>query len=178
MMPTEPRTKAGQRPAPQVAAAATAVVLALLVIPILAQAPAEPPVGPSWKRPAAGSPTRTEEGSKRLREGTRIIDIEGRFEFTGDRIAFFRADADESYKVLENLSLERVSKVLSESREKPQWTVTGSVTEFNNANYLLVTKAVLKPQQTPTGKPGSNGKRIPPGAGESEVSARPVTSGK
>lgn len=100
---------------------------------------------------AASPSARPSEGGKRLREGTKLIEVEGRFEFTGDRMAFFRADAEESYKVLENLALERINKVLEETRanEKPQWMISGIVTEYHGGNFLLVTKAVIKAQETP-----------------------------
>lgn len=100
---------------------------------------------------AASPSARPSEGGKRLREGTKLIEVEGRFEFTGDRMAFFRADAEESYKVLENLALERINKVLEETRanEKPQWMISGIVTEYHGGNYLLVTKAVIKAQEAP-----------------------------
>lgn len=96
--------------------------------------------------PAAGG-NKPDEGGKRLREGSRLIDAQGRFDSTGDRWAFYRADSDESFKVLENLALERINKVLEETRasDKPQWIVSGTMTEYAGSNYLLVTKAVIKP---------------------------------
>ncbi len=113
--------------------------------PLAAKAPFVRP------QPLSGA-ARNDEGGKRLREGTRLIDVEGRFDSTGDRWAFFRADADESYKVLENLALERINKVLAETRasEKPQWIVSGLMTEYMGANYLLVSKAVIKAQPSDT----------------------------
>lgn len=89
-----------------------------------------------------------EEPTTRLREGTKLTDVAGQFDFSGDRIAFFPANSKDSYRVLENLALERVSRILGESRNKPEWSVSGVVTEFRGVNYLLVTKAVIK--TTPT----------------------------
>ncbi len=91
---------------------------------------------------------KSEDGGKRLREGTRLIDVEGRFDSNGERWNFYLAESDESYKVLENLALERVHKVLEETRasDKPQWIISGTMTEFSGSNYLLVSKAVIKPQ--------------------------------
>lgn len=81
-------------------------------------------------------------GTLRLREGTRVADVVGRFEVAGDRVSFVAVDSTGSWRVLENLALERIGRVLAENRASPQWTVSGTVTEFNGANYLLVTKAV------------------------------------
>ena len=84
-----------------------------------------------------------EESPQRLREGSRLNDVAGEFDFAGDRIAFFPADSKESFRVLENLALERVSRILSEGQNKPQWSVSGVITEYRGVNYLLVTKAVI-----------------------------------
>lgn len=81
---------------------------------------------------------------ERQREGTRLTDVNGRFELAGDRVTFHPASGRESYRLLENLALERVGQVLSESRAKQDWTVSGTLTEFRGANYLLLTKAVIK----------------------------------
>ena len=81
-------------------------------------------------------------GTLRLREGARAADVVGRFEVAGDRVSFVAADSTGSWRVLENLALERIGRVLAENRASPQWTVSGTITEYNGANYLLVTKAV------------------------------------
>lgn len=81
---------------------------------------------------------------ERQREGTRLTDVNGRFELAGDRITFQPAGERESYRLLENLALERVGQAISESRAKPEWTVSGTLTEFRGANYLLISKAVIK----------------------------------
>ncbi len=95
--------------------------------------------------PVAAARTRAQdEPATRLREGTRLNDVSGQFDFAGDRIAFFPSDSKDSYRVLENLALERVSRILGESRQKPEWSVSGVVTEFRGVNYLLVTRAVIK----------------------------------
>jgi hypothetical protein len=83
-------------------------------------------------------------GGERQREGTRLTEITGRFELAGDRVIFHAASGRESYRLLENLALERVAQVLSESRSKQDWIISGTLTEFRGANYLLLTKAVIK----------------------------------
>ena len=85
----------------------------------------------------------------RLREGTRLTDVNGRFDVAGDRVSFATTESAETLRVLENLALERIAKILGESRASPEWTISGTVTEYNGANYLLLTKAVQ------TGKPAA-----------------------
>ena len=105
---------------------ATVIAAAMIQCPVFAQE-------------NSGAPTR---GPQRLREGTRLLDAAGRFEVVGDRISFVFADSTESMRVLENLSLDRVFRVLSNSQASPQWIISGTVTEYNSGNYLLLTKAV------------------------------------
>ena len=93
-----------------------------------------------------GEPDR---GGERQREGTRLTEVSGRFELAGDRVTFSPAASKESYRLLENLALERVSQVLSESRARQEWTVSGTLTEFRGGNYLLLTKAVIKTAAEP-----------------------------
>ncbi len=97
-------------------------------------------------RPVAHRRTEDRGNGDRQREGTRLIDVTGRFEIAGDRVTFFPTAGRESYRLLENLSLERVAQVLSESRSRQEWTVSGTLTEFRGANYLLLTKAVIRAQ--------------------------------
>jgi hypothetical protein len=73
-----------------------------------------------------------------------LTDIHGRFELSGDRVTFFPGAGRDSYRLLENLALERVAQVISESRTRQEWMVSGTLTEFRGANYLLLTKAVIK----------------------------------
>ena len=111
-----------------------------------------------------------EKLGERLREGTRITDVPGTFQFSGDRVAFHpdhlshpgsssqsagksrpgstgrpegKLEKAESFRVLENLALERINRELGQARGNLQWTVSGIVTEFRGNNYLLVTKAVV-----------------------------------
>ena len=78
----------------------------------------------------------------RSREGSLLQDQLGTFKLRGDRIAFVPADSQQSYCVLENLMLERVWRVLSESHGR-KWRVSGIITEYRGANYLLLTRAVV-----------------------------------
>ena len=54
----------------------------------------------------------------------------------------------DSFRVLENLALQRVSQMLeNENKGTRQWTVSGTITEYKGANYLLLTKTVVHPQE-------------------------------
>jgi hypothetical protein len=48
------------------------------------------------------------------------------------------------YTVLENLGLQRVMRVIRGNPEITRWSVSGLVTEFEGANYLLVSRAIRK----------------------------------
>jgi hypothetical protein len=124
-------------------------VLVLMVVPVLnSHADGE---GTVPVRPVAATRVReADDGPQRMREGSRLNDVAGHFDFAGDRIAFFPADGKESFRVLENLALERVSRILGESRTKPQWTVSGTITEYRGLNYLLVTRATIQSTPPPT----------------------------
>jgi hypothetical protein len=93
----------------------------------------------------AAAPAIKPNAGERLREGTQLVDQAGKFEFAGDRVAFFPNGSSDSYRVLENLALERISRILNEGRGKQAWILSGTLTEFRGSNYLLITKAVLCP---------------------------------
>lgn len=85
---------------------------------------------------------------QRLREGTELNGISGKFEITGDRITFYPADGADALRVLENLALERIARELSGIERERLWRVTGQVTEYQGNNFLLVTYAILKNQSS------------------------------
>ena len=103
--------------------------------------------------PAVASSQAT-KAAERLREGTRLIDVTGSFQAVGaDSVSFLANGNKDSYRVLENLALQRVSFSLEENRTLRQWTVSGTITEYRGANYLLLTKAVI---QLPEGETAGN----------------------
>jgi hypothetical protein len=83
-------------------------------------------------------------GSQREREGTNLVDVPGYFKLTGDRATFFPAGGETHYLALENLNLERIAAAISDIPEQVPWRVSGTVTEYRGANFLLVTKAILQ----------------------------------
>jgi hypothetical protein len=80
----------------------------------------------------------------RLREGTKLENQLGYFQMTGDRATFITADRSRCFGGLENLNLARVVAMISDAPGKMEWSVTGTVTEFQGSNYLLISRAVLK----------------------------------
>ena len=80
----------------------------------------------------------------RLREGSTLQDEPGVFQDMGDRIVFRSRSRKTPLTVLENLALERISTALEEDRTPREWTVSGVVTEFRGANYLLVGRALRR----------------------------------
>jgi hypothetical protein len=99
-----------------------------------------------------GAADAAEETAKRLREGGELTGVTGTFKTTGDRITFYPDGRSDSLRALENQALERIWGVLQETADR-QWTVSGMVTEFRGANYLLVTRAVVKAKEKPRTNP-------------------------
>ncbi|MBA3483947.1 MAG: hypothetical protein H0T51_19245 [Pirellulales bacterium] len=86
----------------------------------------------------------------RLREGTQLRDVTGRFRQSGDSLTFIDED-DRQISGLPNLNMERILRVLKtvEEPESIAWSVSGTVTEFAGKNYLLITRAVYKSAAPP-----------------------------
>lgn len=86
---------------------------------------------------------------ERLREGTRLVEVVGTFQAIGaDGITFSPRGSKDSYRVLENLALERIGRTLDETRGTRMWVVSGLITEYRGANYLLVSKAVMQAEES------------------------------
>jgi hypothetical protein len=105
-------------------------------------------VAPSIASTPAAKPTRHEgppekEGHQRLREGE-LVELTGKLELSGDRATFHPQEGRQPLRVLENLALERITRVLSESRDDRDWLVSGVVTEYRGANYILIHKAIQR----------------------------------
>jgi hypothetical protein len=106
------------------------------------------PAGREAPSPGAPLATGNAKNTERLREGTRLIDAQGTLASVGaDSVTFSPAGSKESYRVLENLALQRVGQVLDENRGPRQWIVSGLITEYRGSNYLLLTKAVIQLQE-------------------------------
>lgn len=94
--------------------------------------------------PTALAPSAPPKTAERMREGSKLIEVVGEFQFSGDRVVFSPEAGGDSLRVLENLALERIGRQLTEGRGSRTWVVSGVVTEFRGGNYLLVTKAVVR----------------------------------
>ncbi|NOY41636.1 MAG: hypothetical protein GXP26_07370 [Planctomycetes bacterium] len=94
----------------------------------------------------------SEEGDsqRRLREGTLIVDVVGHFRQDGDGATFVTDDGQE-FGGLSNLNLERIARTLKGADESKRlmWSVSGTVTEFMNRNFLLISRAVYKSAAQP-----------------------------
>ena len=121
--------------------------LSLAIITSTAGAIGHFAVNAADSRPPVVSDAKNGESEFRVREGAKWEDEVGEFQAAGERIRFHSRDRDIKLTVLENLALERVARVLDETREPPLWSVSGMVTEFHGGNYLLVTRAVVKARQ-------------------------------
>jgi hypothetical protein len=92
-----------------------------------------------------GNDAATKKGRGRVREGSMLEGELGEFRESGERIRFYLLKDDKtSYGALENLALDRVSRVLDENTTPRTWAVTGVITEYRSGNFLLVTRAKLK----------------------------------
>jgi hypothetical protein len=101
----------------------------------------------------------------RWREGSKLVDVVGQFKTSGERVAFHAADGKSRFPCLENLNSERVARIVAESPpESLDWIVQGTLTEFRNDNYLLVTQAVITSRAV-RGARGAADQRIPPAKG-------------
>jgi hypothetical protein len=97
-----------------------------------------------WAEDGADRRARQDEtaaATERLREGTPIHDQAGRFRATGDRLTFYAIDGGRRFLCLENLALERIARAVHDNPEALDWCITGTATEYQGANYLLVTHA-------------------------------------
>lgn len=105
------------------------------------------PTGAAAAMPARDGASTAEEketSGLRLREGE-LLEVRGKLELAGDRAVFYPGDEKNGLRVLENLALERITQVLSESRESREWIVSGTITEYRGVNYILIHKAVQRP---------------------------------
>jgi len=112
---------------------------------------------PSRRRRNAGAQDATVESTtpeeNRLREGLKLEEEVGEFRDAGGRITFYPSNQKITLTVLENLALERVYAELEQRLERRRWSVSGVVTEYRGGNYLLITRAVMKPKAATTGEP-------------------------
>jgi hypothetical protein len=96
---------------------------------------ADPPT--STAKPVSKEPLR--------REGERYEGV-GKFVRTGERYEFYPANSKTPLRILENLSLERVARMLEHAnlQREPTWAVQGVAYEFRGSNFLLLERVTVK----------------------------------
>ena len=103
----------------------------------------------------AAAPSRTEskeegeggeaadDGLAQRREGAELTRVQGEFYRVGARYEFRPFEIDLGLTCLENLALDRVSRVYEETRSSRVWAVSGLVTEQRGNFFLLLSQAVI-----------------------------------
>ena len=76
------------------------------------------------------------------REGLEIAQVKGQIVRTGNRWALKIPNSDKSYRLLENLALQRVVHSLNADPTDRNWTIDGVFTEFSNENFIQISRAV------------------------------------
>jgi hypothetical protein len=79
------------------------------------------------------------------REGTTISEVSGQLRSSGPRWTLV-GEGDTAYRLLENLTLQRIVQAFREDPEDRYWTVSGELTEFLGENYLLLRRGIRTPQ--------------------------------
>jgi hypothetical protein len=80
------------------------------------------------------------------REGMRLSGVTGTFQESSRRWAFAVDGEGPSYKVLENLPLERVARAIGEDPQDKRWKISGTLTEYYDENYLLIDRIERAPR--------------------------------
>ena len=86
----------------------------------------------------------SESDLDRLREGALINDQPGTFQLVGKRMVFVYEGDERQLGTLENLALERVVRLVKQSAAPQTWLVSGTVTEYQGSNFLLIDRAVIR----------------------------------
>jgi hypothetical protein len=98
---------------------------------------------------AEGSATLQDNAKPGVREGGELVGQIGYFQTAGNRLAFVSADNKGHYVALENQNLERVSQAIAENSQA-QWIVSGTISQYRGENYILLSRAELKPARSLT----------------------------
>jgi hypothetical protein len=118
-----------------------ALVGCLAVVELAAQ---QSPLQRDPLKSAASSENAMATGMKefRQREGV-AFEQEGMVQFSGERLTFVSPDGKLRLLMLENLALDRVARTLRDSTVKIHWKLSGTLTEFQGSNYLLLDRAEM-----------------------------------
>jgi len=121
------------------------VLVALILAPGDHHSVAQESAHPIGPRTISSLSSTAPESRTRIREGTIFTDVVGQFRMVGNRLTFAENGKKSELRCLENLSLERVTRVTSLQGDAGNltWTVTGTITEYHGKNFLLVSRAVM-----------------------------------
>jgi hypothetical protein len=76
-------------------------------------------------------------------EGKRLFDREGRVEFDPlGRPLFIFDSGDKPMRILENVIREMIETATQRGKKPAHWRISGLVTVYEGANFLLITRAV------------------------------------
>lgn len=106
------------------------------------------------------------------REGARVIQMTGQFQVNGENtVQFTSSDGKLQILAIQNLMLQRVHQTITETADVKDhdWVINGIITEYRNANFIILTHAILKTKTAhkdlavnkgteakPVPKPGTN----------------------
>jgi hypothetical protein len=85
------------------------------------------------------------ERAAQFHEDAELIEQAGQFSMSGDRVTFIAAESQIRFIGLENLVLQGVAEKIAANPAQQFWTVSGKITEYRGANYLILTRAEPKP---------------------------------
>jgi hypothetical protein len=86
------------------------------------------------------------ENTAPFHEDAELIEQNGQFSISGDRVIFIAVESQNRFIGLENLVLQGVAEKIAENSAEQTWTVSGKVTEYRGTNYLILTRAQLLSQ--------------------------------
>lgn len=81
-----------------------------------------------------------------LREGSRIDNQHALCRDAGDRLVVELTEDNRVLPALENLAAQRILKSVQDDSGDERWIVNGLVTEFQEANYILLDRVVREPK--------------------------------
>jgi hypothetical protein len=91
---------------------------------------------------AATEASANQAANVQFHEGEELVDRVGKFIVAGERVVFI-TEENQRFIGLENQTLQYVVKTIQENPGQLRWTISGTVTEYCGANYLLFTRAQL-----------------------------------
>ncbi|QDS87645.1 hypothetical protein EC9_18240 [Rosistilla ulvae] len=85
------------------------------------------------------------KGGTLRREGSTLAEVAGEVMPVGNRWVFVGSD-QRTYRIHENLALQRIVRSLRRDHADSHWTIDGTITEFMDENFLELTRATRTSQ--------------------------------